>query len=225
MAKPTIIETPCPFCEKDIKVPYYENVDIAKDPSIKKQILSREFFSFKCPHCESVIPTVGPLLYHDTAVPTMIYLIPEGYDQSLDNFNQLLALVRKDNNDTPMTYTSRIVPTVDRLIEKIHIQDAHLDDRCVELLKMAYLKHYAEQLQKNGTIRDILFMPSGEENDAQIIFLLSTEEGSNVASIDFSVELYHHFETTYAEALKNENAENFQNIDGQWAADFLKAQQ
>lgn len=222
MSKPTLIEAQCPYCENNIEVPYFENVDISKNPSIKKRILSRDFFSFQCPHCKDIIPTVGPLLYHDTAVPTMIYLIPEGYDQSLDNFNQLLELVRKDNTDGPMTYISRIVPTVDKLIEKIHIQDAHLDDRCVELLKVAYLKHYASQLQTNGTIRDVLFMPSGEDNDAQIIFLLSNDSGSNVASIDFSVELYNHFSTTYADTLQETAAENFQTIDGQWATDFLK---
>lgn len=220
MSKPMIISAQCPHCQADIDIPYYEEINVAKEPEMKEAILSGEFFRFSCPNCGKDIPVVGPLLYHDPQVPTILYFIPPEFDQSTDKLDEVLAMIQGMEGDKTSIYQVRQVSTIDKLLEKIYIQDAGLDDRVVELVKLAYLKHYGDQLQAKGTIHASIYVPAPNGEEAQIVFILGDEH--DMASVDFSKDYYVHFATEYAEKLKSDEAVNkVQKIDENWAASFI----
>lgn len=224
MSKPTMIQAQCPHCEADIEVPYYEDVNVVDHPDLKEAILSGDFFKYTCPHCQETIPVVGPLLYHDPSVPLMVYYAPQGFDEASDKLNEMLEMISGMEGDRASLYKARIVNSIDKLLEKIYIFDAGMDDRIVELVKLAYLKHYAGDLKSKGRIRATIYMPDSEQNDAQVVFMFGDEGG--MASVDFSKDYYAYFGTEFAEALKEGDVTNkFIKIDEHWAAQFIKEQQ
>lgn len=224
MSKPTMITAECPNCHAEITIPYYEELNVSEHPEQKEAILSGDFFKFTCPKCGAVLPVTGPLLYHDPKVPTMLQLVPPGFDDATERLDELLALIQGMEGDKTSLYQARLVTSVDKLLEKIYIQDAGLDDRVVELVKLAYLKHYGPQLQAKGKIHAALYMPSDEGGDAQIVFVLG--DSGEMASIDFSKDYYVYFATEFAKALEEASSVNqFHTIDEAWAAEFLRAQQ
>lgn len=223
MSNTTMITAQCPHCNADIEIPYVEEVNVEKQPEAKAAILSGDFFKYTCPECGKDISTAGPLLYHDPAVPTMLYFVPSGFDASTDKLDEMLSLIQGMEGDKASLYQARLIPTIDKLLEKIYIQDAKLDDRVVELVKLAYLKHYGRELQTKGSIHATLFMPSKDGNDAQIIFIF--EETHDMATVDFSEDFYAYFATEYSEQLAKEAEINqFRVIDEKWAANFLTQQ-
>lgn len=221
MSKATIISAQCPHCDADIEIPYYDDVNVEDHPELKEAILSGDFFKFVCPHCGEEISTVGPLLYHDPSVPSLIYMVPQGFDHSTEKLDEMLNMIESMEGDKASHYQARIVKTIDKLLEKIYIQDAGMDDHIVELVKLAYLKHYAKDLQSKGRIHATIFMPGDTaEDEAQIVFILG--DAHELASVDFSKDYYAYFGTEYAEALKKENeAVHFSEVDEQWASNFV----
>ena len=157
-------------------------------------------------------------------MPTIIDLVPQGFDTHTDRLNELLSLIQGMEGDHTSIYQARLVNSVDKLLEKIYIQDAHLDDRVVELVKLAYLKHYGADLQKKGPVLASLYMPSPENDDAQIVFILG--ESHEMASVDFSKDYYVYFATQFAKPLEELASVNqFHTIDEKWAATFISQQQ
>lgn len=220
MSKPTMITAQCPHCQSTINIPYIDEVNIEKDPSIKTKILSGTFFSYSCPNCNEHIPVVGPLLYHDPSIPTMLYLIPPGFDASTEKLDEMLELIQGMEGDKASLYQARLVNNVDKLLEKIYIQDAKLDDRIVELVKLAYLKQYGHELQQKGAIHSCIFVPAHDNHNAHIVFVFGDDH--DMASVDFSEDYYVFFATEYAKQLDTVNAVNkFLTIDEKWAAKFL----
>ncbi len=220
MSKPTMITAQCPYCQATIDVPYVDEVNIENEPTIKEKILSGAFFSYTCPTCGEHLPVVGPLLYHDPTIPTMLYLIPPGFDTSTEKLDEMLELIQNIEGDKTSLYQARLVNSVDKLLEKIYIQDAKLDDRIVELVKLAYLKQYGHELQQKGHIHACIFVPAHEERSARIVFIFGDDH--DMASVDFSEDHYVFFATEYAKQLDNASTVNkFLTIDEKWAAKFL----
>lgn len=223
MSNPTTISAQCPYCKSDIEIPYFEEVNIAKQPEMKAAILSGNFFKYTCPECGETLSTAGPLLYHDPDIPTMLYFVPTGFDASTDQLDEMLKIIQDMEGDKTTLYQARLVTSIDKLLEKIYIQDALLDDRIVELVKLTYLKHYSSELQNKGKIYETLFMPSNDGEEAQIVFILG--DNHEMASVDFSKDYYAFFATEYAERLQNEAKQNqFRVIDEKWAVNFLTNQ-
>ena len=222
MSKPTIISAQCPHCNADIEIPYYEDVNVTTDPVLKKAILSGDFFKYICPSCGESLPIVGPLLYHDQNAAAMFYFCPPGFDQSTEKLNEMLQVIEGIEGSRASYYQARLVSSIDKLMEKIYILDAGLDDRIVELVKLAYLKHYSADLQSKGRIRATLFMPSLEDEEAQIVFMLGDD--GDMATVDFSKDYYAFFGTEYAQRLGNHTEPHFETIDEKWAAQFVSNQ-
>ena len=204
MSKPTIISAQCPHCNADIEIPYYEDVSVTTDPALKEAILSGDFFKYICPSCGESLPIVGPLLYHDQNAAAMFYFCPPGFDQSTEKLNEMLQVIEGIEGSRASHYQARLVSSIDKLMEKI------------------YLKHYSADLQSKGRIRATLFMPSLEDEEAQIVFMLGDD--GDMATVDFSKDYYAFFGTEYAQRLGNHTEPHFETIDEKWAAQFVSNQ-
>ena len=94
---------------------------------MKSQFLTGKLFEFACPSCGRTSRVVHPeLLYHDPEGGLLVQLDALGkFDaSSLRDFESSLP---------PVT---RVVRDSNALLEKIHIFDAGLDDRVLEVLKI-----------------------------------------------------------------------------------------
>ncbi len=119
----------CTECGAKQSVSTYDSVR-ASDGDLKRKLLGRELFGYRCTECKIEIQLIQSLLYHDTEKELAIWLCNGGateeLEEAMDEFSALM----------PNSYTLRVAYNIDELIEKIHIFDSGLNDLLVHLIKI-----------------------------------------------------------------------------------------
>jgi predicted RNA-binding Zn-ribbon protein involved in translation (DUF1610 family) len=122
-------EISCPQCGAAVKTELWPGVDAARNPELKARVLNETMFDWGCPECGYAARFLYPFLYHDPERNFMVYLSPNGgccEEAGLETeFPQLHGVAK------------RLVTTPEALKEKVLIFEAGLDDRAVELVKLA----------------------------------------------------------------------------------------
>lgn len=98
---------------------------------MKEKVLSGEIFSWTCPHCKQTLHVHYDFLYHDMKRNYMIYYSPNGCDEINKTVNDMLG---KFKGMRSTTYRS--VDNYNRLLEKIRIFEANLNDIVIEIAKV-----------------------------------------------------------------------------------------
>ena len=122
-------EISCPQCGAAVKTQLWPGVDAALNPELKARVLDETMFDWHCSECGYEARFLYPFLYHDPERNFMVYLSPNGggcEEADVDaQFPQLTDVAK------------RLVTTPEALKEKVLIFEAGLDDRAVELVKLA----------------------------------------------------------------------------------------
>ena len=124
----------------------WASVNVTHDPELRTRILDRDLTTFHCTECAFTAELSYDLLYHDMVARLLVWLVPGGVpadDDASAVFGRLA-----DIGGGP--YRLRTVDTMNALIEKIHIEDAGLDDRMVEVLKALVLGHMSAPAREHG---------------------------------------------------------------------------
>lgn len=110
----------CPQCGRAMKTPFSPVV------TDREAVLSDSFFSAMC-KCGYRAAVTAPCLYYDAHRSALLYLLPGTDAQPLhvDAYPEVAG------------FRKRIVGTVPQLREKIRLLEFGLDDRAVELAKLA----------------------------------------------------------------------------------------
>ncbi len=173
MSRPQQTDLLCPRCGRQNTVTLWESVNVTVDPELKDQFLQGALTSFECVDCGALVGLEANLLYHDMDQQLLLWLCPAD-DQDSGPTPEPVAMHLLDGLGTE--YLRRLVASRARLGEKILLFDAGLDDRVVEVLKVAILGRVAstpppEDRFVFAEVRD----PQSE--DAQLTFTLITDEG------------------------------------------------
>lgn len=121
----------CPKCGAAVRTRMWPGICVQDSPELRARVLAETLFDWKCPDCGYEAHFLYPCLYHDRDRKFMVYLAPNGSTgefQPVDvsrTFPQLCGVVK------------RVVSTQAEMKEKILIFEAGLDDRAVELVKLA----------------------------------------------------------------------------------------
>lgn len=121
----------CPKCGAAVRTRMWPGICAGDSPELRARVLSETLFDWKCPECGCEARFVYPCLYHDRERKFMVYLAPNdstGEFQPVDvsrSFPQLEGVVK------------RVVSSPAELKEKVLVFEAGLDDRAVELCKLA----------------------------------------------------------------------------------------
>lgn len=148
----------CPKCNHDNEVKIFKTVNATTDPQFRETLLAGNLFSFCCESCGYEATLRYPMLYNDMKNRFMVYFIPEIEreritDESLEEEYGELGDV-----------TRRIVGSFNELKEKIHIFESGLDDRAIEIAKIA--------------LNDVVTKRTGETVTGGYFSKYSVEEGS-----------------------------------------------
>ena len=148
----------CPKCNHDNEVKIFKTVNATTDPQFRETLLAGNLFSFCCEGCGYEATLRYPMLYNDMKNRFMVYFIPEIEreritDESLEEEYSELGDV-----------TRRIVGSFNELKEKIHIFESGLDDRAIEIAKIA--------------LNDVVTKRTGETVTGGYFSKYSVEEGS-----------------------------------------------
>jgi len=186
MSQPTQQEFTCPQCGWKQQCYIWERVEIAQNPKLKEQVLSRELGTFTCQRCAHRLRVEHALLYHDAQRRVMIWLecghkLPPFEEAGLP----VLSLGQAG-------YKFRRVSSYNELVEKIRIFDDGQDDRAIEMLKLAYaiqqkvpfsqMLFYDGLVEKGGDAKALQLMEASKDGPALQYELLADETFEKVHS-------------------------------------------
>ena len=156
----------CPHCLNEEEIAIWDQVDAATDPDLKERLLRKRLQIFECKNCGRTHLLPQPLLYRDEDKHLLIWCDPqleaaEAVSKLPDLLNQLPA------NDN---YRYRITISSNEMNEKIHLAEYELDDRIMEIVKLAVLTWQQEEIKVDqlyflSADKDrLLFMAHGEDD-------------------------------------------------------------
>lgn len=205
----------CPKCGSSIDVQQWSAVNGDKNPEQKQKLLDGTLFDAVCKRCGHKATVGYPLLYNDPAQNIMIWLV---FDD--DEVRHVTDYYKssKNGNDTEQADPAcrqRIVRDAFRLREKLMIFDSGLDDKIVEIAKLAYAQSVQRQ-NPHDKIAAAFFSSEGGENHIEIY----SESGGAYTAV-LSEQVYDSLEDKYAG--KASYAEDrVYVIDDVWALNLLR---
>lgn len=171
---------------------------------MKEDILKNRIFNFDCENCDLVAPLTYESMYLDSKKKLAICLSTEETDmEQLEKWKSRKGM------------TLRVVDNINDLKEKIMIAENLLDDRVVELVKIAYLRRLEKEM-KEDTLMNILF----DYNGNQMYFLVFFEK-KGIGRMPFDLELYRSTASRYERQIKAHSTDDFMKVDMKWAGDIF----
>ena len=220
MAMRSKVNFKCPKCGATVEAEQWTAVNGEKNPQQKLKILEGSLFKAACKNCGNESKIGYPMLYNDTKQNYMIWLVydDEEVKHVTDYFKKSKNDIIEDENgevvDTDCR--QRIVMSPESLREKIMIFDSGLDDKMIEILKLAYAKE-AQRTLRDDNIAAAFF--SNRDGEKQIE--MYTEKGRAFVS-RVSKNIYDEIEDKYGG--KASYAEDrVYIIDDVWALNLLRS--
>ena len=174
----------CRFCQHEQDFTLWQSVNATVDPELKDKLMSGELMTFTCQSCQQVAEVVWPLLYHDMERNLMVHIrldeqLPAGQapaPEPVEEFMEGLIL--------------RTVASRNELVEKVLIFEDGLDDRIIEIFKIALRRQLEQDAQE--TEGELMFSACGEsaEGEKEIAFVLLKGEGESSFAVPLSVYDY-----------------------------------
>lgn len=208
----------CPKCGHEQEVKIYPSINSSLDTDIVEKILTNQLFCFECDECHEKTPLIYNSLYHDIEHGLMVWLMPEICDEHIKEMNDTAFQLQAFGMVNPnVKYRYRIVRTVNELKEKMAIEKENLDDRILELLKVAYLVQIAEQIG-DKTVAEMMFDCI---DDGYFFTLFFENEGIEPAMIMIDMNVYKNMQEQFIEILDSSMPEGFIDISFDWAKDMF----
>lgn len=131
-------------CGATISANLADGVNVGRTPAIREQILAGTFHRVSCPSCKRTVTAEKSFFYTDAKRRTYIQVKPR-QDRHLwreASHGLKHAIERSRNVDPDKKATVRVVFGMAELREKLIAEDLKIDDRAVELLKVALLNEH-----------------------------------------------------------------------------------
>lgn len=159
----------CPACNHQQEYTFWRSINVTLDPELKTKLLDHSLTTFRCEKCQHTANVNQGLLYHDMVRYLMIMVAPNGPG----DLAEMAPLIQKMQGK----YLLRVVSSMNELIEKIHILDADLDDRAVEMFKSALMSSLGES--EKGKAPQLFFarIYAGDDMKERMEFVLASKAG------------------------------------------------
>lgn len=213
------VQISCPSCSHQFEVERWSAINGSLNPVQKAELLDGSLFFAQCPDCGKKFMLGYPVVYNDTENKVMIWLVfsrkeivyvTDCYNDSKNEFDEFDERIDE-------SYKRRIVLSPDRLREKIMIFDSGLDDKIVEIAKIAYANSAKQQLG-GDEIAEVYF--TSGHSDGENRLEMFTKGGKAVTAI-LSKNVYDDLEKRYgSKACFSEGTVYV--IDESWAINLLK---
>ena len=217
MAMRNKIRIKCPKCLNPYDVEQWSAVNGDKNPQQKLKILNDTLFSASCPKCAKENRLGYPLLYSDPKQNIMIWLVFD--DDEIGHIRSYYKTCKTQSDENGKTVDKecrlRIVRNTYQLREKIMIADCGLDDKMVELAKLAYAK--STQQANSGEKIAVSFFSSESGNNRIEMYCESGKAFVAVLSDEVMKKLEDKYggKASYAE-------DRVYIIDDVWALDLIR---
>lgn len=183
----------CPNCHRNNRFTTYKSINPILNPELKDKITNGEIFKFTCEFCQFQDFLDYDLIYHDITNSVIIFYMKddERIEETIKNFEKIISV--NDIENFKDYHHLRAVLHIRHLIEKVHIFDAGLDDRIVEIMKVDM------QLDNPGTrgAEWMIFNPASSTTYEILII----KNDKVFGYVDFSQEYYDDLESFYGDGI------------------------
>lgn len=203
----------CPKCNHVNELRVFKTINATTDPQFREKLLGGQLFNFQCVGCGYEATLKYPVLYNDMKYKFMVYFIPDiGKDHVVDS---QLEEEYKDLNDV----TKRLADSYNVMKEKIHIFESGLDDRAIELTKLAVaeivVKKTGEKINQS-----FFSIYNKEANTIGFTFFVG-EENQQFVQVT-RLEIYKKSADIVQSIVGDDNpADGFVTINKEWAENVL----
>jgi hypothetical protein len=156
----------CPHCLNEEEITVWDQLDAQSDPDLKEKLLRKELQVFDCRNCGRRHLLAHPMLYRDDDKKLVIWCDPAvkalaaGFESS--------ELSKK--LPAPHGYHLRLASEVNQMIELIHLYENRIDERIMEIVKLAVLAWQKEEIK----VTQLRYLSSSRE---RILFLALGDDG------------------------------------------------
>lgn len=242
-------EVVCPNCLNEEKIAVWDIVNVSEDPDLKEKIYLKELQNFECQNCNHKYILDQAFLYIDPDKKLLFYYAPKYADllTQPESRTKLGTLKPEILDNLPLDfgfdlkgYNLQIILHYNELIEKLHIFDFDLDDRIIEIIKIAIklnppvfpapdeavpvestMSKQNEQDQDNKAKAIISLYFLGIENNEYIFQVLNADNSWNQIVLEPTV--YQNTKNLLSQYISSDKSKpsGWQIIDAQTASLFL----
>lgn len=182
MSLPSQETIACKQCGHEQEFTIWHSINVTLNPELKEQLLTGQLTTFTCEACGTRAEVVWSLLYHDMEGELMVHVRLDDEPEETPDQDPVEDFMR--------TFTLRTVANRNELVEKVLLAAAGLDDRVIELFKVALW----EQLEQDGKASEgeLLFSAreAAEDGEEEIVFVLLTAEGQSTFAVPWGIFEY-----------------------------------
>ncbi len=146
------------ICGQTLTVLLADSINVKRSPEAREKILRGELHRTTCPACKRQMTVEKPFYYTDLTRNAFFKVFPRGerhlWKQASADLDTASALV-PDSVAVSKGRTLRVLFGMDELREKLVAQDANIDDRVLELVKVL-LVHEHPVLLRRARLRLVL---------------------------------------------------------------------
>lgn len=202
----------CPKCNRVNEVRVFKTVNSTTDPQFRESLLSGQMFNFQCVGCGYEATLKYPVLYNDMKHRFMVYYIPENdraeiVDKELESEYSDLGNIKK-----------RLADSFNVMKEKIHIFESGLDDRAIEVTKLAVAEIVAKKTGES--VNEGYFSIYNKEEDTIGFTFFIGENNEQFVQIT-RLEIYQKSVEIVNKVDGNSKTDAFVTVDKAWAENVL----
>lgn len=212
----TTIKHICPNCKHEQEINVYPIINLQSDKDIYDDLFSLNLFKIECPKCKKTSIIQYDCLVVDMYKKYIIYLYTsnnvETFNQNIDQFiNDLKNNPQFEEIFKELKHT-RLVTSLNQLLEKLLIFDYDLNDKVLEILKLGL---YDKERLDRELYRNVCFNKIDRD---KLIFTCFNINDNSVQPIDISVDIkYYNIIIDSIGGSIPEDDKLFDYIDYNWA--------
>lgn len=220
----TSVKIKCFKCNEQFDFNVYPLIDLQKNTELYNDLFSLNLFKHECPHCKTVNILQYNTLIIDAFKKYMVYLFrPDQINNFRKDIDTYIKSLNESKNQTVLKVLNglkhtRVVISINNLLQKLLIFDYDLNDKIIELLKQGL---YENKLVNEEQFDCIVF--DKIEQDKLLFTCFSTKENKVNAVKDITVELtyYNALIDALGKAVNEQSELDFPMIDKQWARNII----
>ena len=205
----------CPNCKQELQINTYPVINLQTDKELYEDLFSLNLFKINCPKCKKVTVIQYDCLVVDMFKKYIVYLY---ISNNLDEFNKNIDKLIGSHKDilSELKHT-RVVTSLNQLLEKMLIFDYDLNDKIIEIMKLGM---YDKERLDNEIYKNVYF--NKIEKD-KLIFTCFNINDDKVQPIDISVDIkYYNIIIDSIGGSVPDETSNFEYIDANWAKNNIK---
>ena len=214
MSRTITKEVTCPACQEKSQAKLWTSVNVTLEPDLRDAVLNESLFLWTCPKCGQQSLLSYPCLYHDMTNRFMVYLVPGAKQESLTDSQA------EDRYPELNGISKRLAVDFNQMKEKILIFENGLDDRAVELTKLAMtkvaFKKHQQELEKG-------YFCAKDPDSGHLAFTFFDKGSKEPCHKATRMEAYEKSREVAKEYDKKAGQTGFLKIDADWAKKALES--